>query len=420
MSRVFALSDGNSFYCSCERLFDPTLEGRPVIVLSNNDGCAVARTPEAKALGIKMGDPYFKIRDFCEANGIVAKSSNYVLYGDISARMNAVYREFSDAVEVYSIDESFLDFTGHPDPISHARTMRETVRRWTGIPTCVGLGPTRVLAKAANHLAKKRPELSGVCDLTTVGERDRLFPLLAVEDVWGVGRASVAKLTQAGVHTAADLRAMDARSARSLLTVTGERLVRELNAIQCTDLEITPPIRKGIAVTRSFGQPVTTLAGMLEATTTYAMRAGEKLRRHGVLASQMVVFFHTSRFGKGPSKSVSGVANMREPTSDTFELVRGASQVTRRLWADGYRFAKAGVVLDGLVTTDRAPQALIDALDPRREALMIALDDVNRRFGRGTLVVATTGMRKVWAVKADMKSPAYTTRLAEVPVVHAL
>jgi len=419
MTRVYALSDGNSFYCSCERVFDPSLEGRPVIVLSNNDGCAVARTPEAKALGIRMGDPWFKIRDHCQANGVVAKSSNYVLYGDMSRRVNEVYRTFADEVEVYSIDESFLDFTGIADPEGYARKMRATVHRWTGIPTCVGLGPTKVLAKAANHLAKKRAELTGVCDLTSGEARDRLLPLLAIEDVWGVGRASVAKLEAVGIHTAADLRAMDPRLARSLLTVVGERLVRELNGVRCQDLEFVPPVRKGIAVTRSFGVPVTTLDAMLEATTSYATRAGEKLRRHGVLAPHISVFFHTSRFSDGPAKSVSGMARLPEPTSDSIEMVRAVVLVTKRLWADGFRYSKAGVILDGLVSPDRAPKALIHAVDPRRDSLMEALDGVNARFGRGSLFVARTGVRKAWAVRADMRSPAYTTRLGEVPVVSA-
>jgi DNA polymerase V len=419
MTRVYALSDGNSFYCSCERVFDPSLEGRPVIVLSNNDGCAVARTPEAKALGIRMGDPWFKIRDLCRANGVVARSSNYVLYGDMSRRVNEVYRSFADEVEVYSIDESFLDFTGILDPEGYARGMRATVRRWTGIPTCVGLGPTKVLAKAANHLAKKRPDLDGVCDLTTDAARDRLLPLLAIEDVWGVGRASVGKLEAVGIHTAADLRAMDPKLARSLLTVVGERLVRELNGVRCQELEFTAPVRKGIAVTRSFGTPVTTLDAMLEATASYASRAGEKLRRHGVVAPHMSVFFHTSRFSDGPAKSVSGIVRLREPTSDTLELVQAATRATKRLWAGGYRYSKAGVILDGLVTPDRAPRALIDAPDPRREALMMALDDLNARFGRGSLFVARSGIQKAWMVRADMRSPAYTTRLSEVPVVAA-
>lgn len=417
--RTFALSDGNSFYCSCERVFEPALEGQPIIVLSNNDGCAIARTPEAKALGIPMGAPWFKIRDFCEANGVVVRSSNYVLYRDMSRRVNEVYRAFADDVEVYSIDESFLDFTGILDPMDHARSMRRTVRRWTGIPTCVGIGPTRVLAKVANHLAKKRPEMDGVCDLSCAAERDRLLPTVEIGDVWGIGRASVAKLKAVGVHTAADLRSLDPRLARSLLTVTGERLIRELNAIRCQDLELTTPIRKGIAVTRSFGASVTTLSDMLQATTFYAARAGEKLRRYGVVAPHLSVFFHTGEFRDGPHRSVSGLARMREPTSDTLELVRGASSVTKRIWADGFRYAKAGVILDGLLTPEKTMKALIDAPDPRRDALMSAMDDLNGRFGRGALFPGSAGVRRAWTLKASMRSAAYTSRLREVPIVKA-
>ena len=417
--RVYALSDGNSFYCSCERVFDPSLEHRPVIVLSNNDGCAVALTPEAKALGIKMGAPWFQIREQCEAKGIVARSSNYVLYGDMSRRVNEIYRLYAAEVEVYSIDESFLDFSDAPNPAALAREMRATVRRWTGIPTRVGLGPTRVLAKAANQLAKKRPELEGVCDLTTAEARDRLLPLLEIEDVWGVGRASAAKLMAAGVKTAADLRGMDPRTARSMLTVVGERLVREMNGVLCQELELEPPVRQGIAVTRSFGRPITALPDMLQATAFYATRAGEKLRRHGVVASHIRVFMHTSRFADGPSRSVSGLARMVEPTSDTLELVRAASEATRRLWAPGFRYAKAGVMLDDLVTPDLAPRTLIDRPDPRREALMGAMDDLNRRFGRGALFPAQAGIDRRWSLKADMRSPAYTTRLSETPIAAA-
>ena len=419
MTRVYALSDGNSFYCSCERVFDPALEDRPVIVLSNNDGCAIALTPEAKALGVKMGDAWFQIRDQCRAQGIIARSSNYTLYGDMSRRVNEVYRAFADEVEVYSIDESFMDFTGLPDPAESARAMRRTVRRWTGIPTRIGLGPTRVLAKAANHLAKKRPGLDGVCDLTTAEARDRLLPLLPITDVWGVGRASAAKLTAIGVHTAADLRALDARTARQLLTVTGERLVRELNTIRCQELEMEPPIRKGVAVTRMFGKPITRLDDMLQATAFYAARAGEKMRRHDVVGTDLIVFFHTSRFAEGPGSSVSTVVRLREPTSDTLELVRAARLATRRLWADGFRYAKAGVMLNDLIRPTNAPRALIDRSDPRRETLMGTLDDINSRFGRGALIPASTGLKRAWTVRADMKSPAWTTRLNETPLARA-
>lgn len=417
--RIFALSDGNSFYCSCERVFDPTLEGRPVVVLSNNDGCAVARTPEAKALGIRMGDAWFKIREEATAAGVVARSSNYVLYGDMSRRMNDVYRRFARDVEVYSIDESFLDFTGDPDAGGQAREMRRTVRRWTGIPTCVGLGPTRTLAKVANHLAKKRPELEGVCDLTDPATRDRLLSAVAIEDVWGVGHASAKKLTALGITTAAGLRDMEPRAARSLLTVTGERLVLELRGILCAELEIAPSARKGIAVTRMFGRPITDRIEMRQAVSSYVQRAAEKLRHHGRVSADMTVFFHTGRFAAGPPRSVSGRAALWSPTSDTLVMVRAANQVVDRLWAPGFRYAKAGVMLDDLIFPDEATPTLLDRPDPRRDDLMTALDRVNRRFGRGALVPASAGLTKAWAKRADMLSPAYTTRLTETPVARA-
>jgi len=417
--RIFALSDGNSFYCSCERVFDPALEGRPVIVLSNNDGCAIARTPEAKALGIQIGDPWFKIRDQATAAGVVARSSNYVLYGDMSRRVNDVYRRFARDVEIYSIDESFLDFTGDADAAGQAREMRATVRRWTGIPTCVGLGPTRTLAKVANHLAKKRPELDGVCDLTDPARRDALLQSVEVADVWGVGRASAAKLRAVGVTTAADLRAMDPRAARALLTVTGERLVLELGGVLCQDLEMTPPVRKGIAVTRMFGRPITDLDDMLEAVATYVSRAGEKLRLHGLASADMTIFFHTGAHAAGPARSVSGRAALWSPSCDTTAMIAAASAVVRRLWAPGFRYAKAGVMLDDLVRPGATTGDLLTAADSRRDQLMAALDHVNRRHGRGALVPARAGLAKRWATKADMRSPAYTTRLSETPIARA-
>lgn len=417
--KVYALSDGNSFYCSCERVFDPRLEGRPVIVLSNNDGCAVALTPEAKALGLKMGDPWFQIRDQCSAQGVEARSSNYVLYGDMSRRVNEIYRQFSDEVEVYSIDESFLDFSSVADPVVLSKEMKARVLRWTGIPTRIGLGPTRVLAKAANHLAKKRAELEGICDLTTAAARNRYLRLLPIEDVWGVGRASTTKLKKLGLTTAADLRDMDPRHARAVLSLTGERLVRELNAVHCSDLELEPPTRKGIAVTRSFGKPITTLDEMLQATAFYAARAGEKLRMHGVQTTHVQVFMHTSRFSDGPARSVSGIARTVAPTADTLELVRASGEATRRLWAPGYRYAKAGILLNDLVPAADVSGTLFDQPDPRREALMVAMDDVNRRFGRGSVSPARGGLSRRWALKAEMKSPAYTTRLSETPIARA-
>ena len=261
MTRTYALSDGNSFYCSCERVFDPSLIGRPVVVLSNNDGCVVARTPEAKALGIPMGAPWFQIRDaYLKAGGKV-RSSNYALYGDMSRRVNSVYETFAKSVEVYSIDESFLDLSDAPDPVALCRTMQSQVLQWTGIPTCVGLGPTRTLAKAANHLAKKRPEFGGVCDLSDADERARLLATIEIGDVWGVGRALTARLRGHGVTNAAELAALPPKSARRIMTVTGERLVLELQGVRCLDLDEAPPSRQGIAVRPSPVAPVRSAIG---------------------------------------------------------------------------------------------------------------------------------------------------------------
>ncbi len=252
--RAIALIDGNSFYCSCERVFDPKLARVPVIVLSNNDGCAIARTTEAKALGIKMGAPYFMIRDMCQRQGVRVFSSNYTLYGDMSARINAIYRDATPEVEVYSIDESFLDLTAFTrrDRVALARDIRATVRAWTGIPTCVGLGPTKTLAKLANHIAKSVPELDGVCDLTDPAAYDHWLCRIRVGELWGVGRASLAKLEALGIDTVADLRDVDPRPVRKALTVVGERMIHELRGVSCLGLDLVPARRKGCAVTRSF------------------------------------------------------------------------------------------------------------------------------------------------------------------------
>ncbi len=422
-ARTLALIDGNSFYCSCERVFDPALATRPVIVLSNNDGCAVARTAEAKALGIGMGDPYFKIRDLCEAEGVAVFSSNYTLYGDMSSRMNAIYRDFSPDVEVYSIDESFLDLSGFPaaDLVTMARDLRSTVRQWTGIPTCVGLGPTKTLAKLANRIAKKAAELDGVCDLTSPADRARWLPAIEVADVWGIGPASERKLLGIGIETAADLRDLDPRLARRLLSVVGERTVLELRGISCLPIELVPPQRRGCAVTRSFGTPVTTLAGMLEAVAAYATRAAEKLRRHGLEASHLVAFMHTSPFReKDPAHSASLTVHLPEASADTRDLIKAAHRAVRAIYRPGFRYAKAGIVLDDLIPAGSAPRPLFDRRDREEsERLMSVLDSVNMRFGRGTIAPAAAGIRREWQTKFENRSPRYTTRIQELPRVRA-
>lgn len=421
MSQVLALSDGNCFYCSCERVFEPALEGRPVIVLSSNDGNAIARTPEAKALGIKMGDPYFQIRDLCAREGVVVRSSNYALYGLMSRRVNAVYDRFAPAVQVYSIDESFLDLTGMPDPVDEMRRMRETVRRWTGIPTCVGLGPTKTLAKVANHAAKNNPAFGGVCDLTDAALRAAVLSAMAVGDVWGIGQASAAKLARLGVTTAGELRDLDPRQARQALTVVGERIVHELRGEPCLPWEEVPAGRKGCAVTRSFGRPLTERADILEAVAGFAFRVGEKLRRNGVAAPRLAVFMHTNPFATSETPhSASGSVGLVQPTNDSLELAAAARQVAARIWRAGPRYTKAGVICDGLVSVDVLQlSALAGRPVEVSERLMAAVDAVNGRFGRGSVFVASAGVRRAAAQKAEWRSPRYLSRVGELPIARA-
>jgi DNA polymerase V len=423
MKRSFALIDGNSFYCSCERVFNPKLKGRPVIVLSNNDGCAVARTAEAKALGIKMGAPMFLIRDLCKREGVVVFSSNYTLYGDMSRRMNTVYESFASDIEIYSIDESFLDMTPvAPEQREElGRDLRSTVSTWTGVPTCVGIGPTKTLAKLANKIAKSTPQLRGVCDLTSDEARREWLPLVALDDVWGIGRASQAKLGAFGCRTAADVAALDPKLARKTLTVVGERIIHELRGQSCIDLETVAPTRKGCAVTRSFAGRVDDLDMMQEAIAAHATRLGEKLRHHGLATDHVTVFFHTSPHDRGPSRSVSTTVDFPEASNDTLVLVRAAKWGTRRIWKSGYRYAKAGLVTVDIVPLEASQRALIGSLDREKSGrLMDALDDCNQKHGRGVVFSAAAGIarqRKAWVTKFDMRSPRYTTRIDEVPVV---
>ncbi|MGO4670742.1 Y-family DNA polymerase [Bosea sp. 2RAB26] len=423
MTQSFALIDGNSFYCSCERVFDPKLRRRPVIVLANNDGCAVARTAEAKALGIKMGAPMFQIRDLCRREGVVVFSSNYSLYGDMSRRMNTVYERFAPDIEIYSIDESFLDLT--PVAPEHreelGRDLRSTVSKWTGVPTCVGIGPTKTLAKLANKIAKTTPQLGGVCDLTNDEARRDWLPLMALEDIWGIGRASQTKLGAFGCKTAADVAALDPKLARQTLTVVGERIIQELRGQPCINLESVAPTRKGCAVTRSFSGRVESLEVMQEAIAAHATRLGEKLRHHGLATDHVTVFFHTSPFDNGPSRSVSTTVDFPEASNDTLVLVRAAQWGARQIWKPGYRYAKAGLMTVDLVALEMSPRALIGALDREKSGrLMEALDACNKKLGRGAVFPAAAGIarqQKAWVTKFDMRSPRYTTRLEEVPVV---
>ncbi|MDP4026894.1 Y-family DNA polymerase [Methylobacterium sp. NEAU 140] len=429
--RAYALIDGNSFYCSCERVFDPKLAAVPVIVLSNNDGCAIARTSEAKVLGIRMGEPYFKIRDLCRSHGVRVFSSNYTLYGDMSARTNAVFRQFSPRVEVYSIDESFLDLSDVAAAlrVELALDLRATVRAWTGIPTCVGIGPTKTLAKLANHIAKSLPDLSGVCDLTEPSAYDHWLCRVAAAEVWGIGRASLAKLEAMGVESVADLRDLDPRPVRKGLTVVGERIIHELRGTACLPLELVPARRKGCAVTRSFSTRITDRATLEEAVAAHATRLGEKLRREGLATDHVTVFYHTSDHDRDdPQRSVSATVTLPEHTSDTLALIKAARLGVAKTWRDAspnrpsWRYSKAGILTNDLVPLSHSPRALIGRLDRERsDPLMAAVDACNARWGRGTVVPARAGLvgRRDWSTKFEMRTPRYTTQVSELPVAMA-
>ena len=416
---MFALIDGNSFYCSCERAFDPRLRGKPVVVLSNNDGCIIARTQEAKDLGLKMGEPWHIASKRPGLKSVVWMSSNYALYGDMSRRMYEVLVERAPAVEPYSIDEMFMDFTGIADMAALAADIRDHVRRVAKIPTCVGIGSTKTIAKLANKVAKSYRTGVGVCDLSTSDARLAAYPTIDISDVWGIGPASAAKLRKRGVNTVADFLTVPKEEIRGLLTVVGARTHAELNGISCIPFSEAPATRKSLAVTRSFGRAVTDWWEMEQAIASYATRAGEKLRRHGLIASAMQVFVRTNEFNKDPKYANQATFGI-EPTMDTLMLIKNALRAGRRLWRPGYRYAKAGIVLIDLQPAEKMPETLFPSIDPERSArLMGAIDRINERYGRRTLVPGRAGLAQRWSMRRQRLSPRYTTDVDDILEAYA-
>lgn len=425
MSGPVALQDANNFYVSAERAFDPSLNGVPAIVLSNNDGCAIARSAEAKALGIKMGDPIHLIREKVKKHGIAVRSSNYALYADMQRRILSAVEPFARDIEIYSIDENFLDLTGFEDRdlVAHCQALRARVEEWTTIQSCVGIAPTKTLAKLGNAAAKKNPLFDGVADMRDDAIRRWVMDRFEVGDVWGIGSATAVKLKKLGVGTAGQLRDMPMRQARGLGTVVLERLVAELNGVPAMAIEMVEPQRRGMAVTRSFGTPVTDIETLMGAVAQYAMRAGEKLRQHRLVAARLTVFFHTNRHRPDrPQYSANRTVNLHPMTSDSLELISAARRGIERAWRDGYQFTKAGVMLDDLTRAELRPKTLFENSDNmvKRQRLMTAIDEVNARFGKFTVVPAAQGFKREWKLRAETKSPAWTTRIGEVPVARAI
>ncbi|GHD59912.1 protein UmuC [Jeongeupia chitinilytica] len=422
---MIALVDVNNFYVSCQRAFEPAMEGRTIVVLSNNDGCVIARSNEAKALGIKMGAPWHQLRELVQQHGIVHYSSNYALYADMSNRVMSVLGRFSPDQEVYSIDESFLGLDGMPgDLTDYGQEIRTTVRRWTGLPVCVGIGSTKTLAKLANHLAKKRPEFGGVCELAKIPPA-RLQAIMAevdVGDVWGVGRKIAARLAGEGINTVADLAAADAEGVANRYSVVLQRTVLELCGVPCIDLETAAPDKQQIMCARSFGQPVFTRGELASALSSYVARAAEKLRKQGSAAGGLMVFIRTNPFRPGdPQYSPAVTVPLTTASDDTLLLTRAALWTLDRIFLPGYRYAKAGVMLTNLQPRDTVQRHLFveDRVDPgKRAALNAVIDQANRRYGRGSLKLASALDDKGWKMKQGKVSPHWTTVWADVPVVH--
>jgi len=439
---MYALVDGNNFYVSCERVFRPSLNGRPVIVLSNNDGCAIARSNEAKALGIQMGAPWFKIRHLEQDAGLVALSANFTLYGDMSNRMMSLAAGLGPTQEIYSIDESFIGLQGvRGDLVSRALKVRARIHQWTGIPTCIGIAPTKTLAKLANHIAKtaeRKPGsypqvLAQVCNLATLPAQDldEVLQATAVGEVWGVGPRIAQQLQDGGIQTVLDLTRMDAATIRRGWSVTLEKTVRELQGQSCIELDDAPGPKQQIACTRSFGKPMHELEPLVEAVSEFAGRAAEKLRKQNCLASELLVFMHTSPYRPGAQCSRSVVVPLRRPTDDTLALAQAAADGMRYMYVPGFRFIKAGVILVELQPAsvqqwelDLEPLEHEDAATattPRdRSRLMTAMDAINCRYGKGTVHSAATGKagpKREWGMKQERRTPQYTTRLEDVPVV---
>ncbi len=419
---VFALVDCNNFYASCEKLFRPDLKDTPIVVLSNNDGCVVARSREAKLLGIKMGVPVFQIKAEMQRHGILAFSSNYALYADLSSRVMRTLEEMAPRVEVYSIDEAFLDLTGIESAISlveFGQQVRERIGHWIGITVCVGIAPTKTLAKLANHAAKKYPATQGVVDLTNPDRQRRLLALVPVDDVWGVGRRLSKRLNALGITTALDLANASPRAIRDQFSVVLERTVRELNGESCIELEEIPPTKKKIVCSRSFGVKVTHFEFLREAICEYATRATEKLRKEQQQAKVMTVFIRTSPFKDNePQYSNSASGELLIPSCDTRDFIELANHLLKRIWKDGFRYAKAGVMLSDFYDPGMFQPGLFDDVSTRSNSqqLMSVLDTINQS-GAGKVFFAGQGTKKDWSMKREHLSPAYTTRWDQLPRV---
>jgi DNA polymerase V len=417
LKSVFGLVDCNNFYASCEKLFRPDLRNSPVLVLSNNDGCVVARSPESKVLGIPMGVPVFKIKKQIEKYNIVVFSSNYAFYADMSSRVMNTLEGLAPRVEIYSIDEAFLDLTGIQYLEKFGQTLRDTLKQWTGIQVGVGISTTKTLAKLANYAAKKYPGTHGVVDLTCPERQKRLMALVPVEEVWGIGNKWGLELNVLGVKTALDLANTNKKWLRNRFSVVMERTVAELNGESCLELEEVPSKKKQIVWSRSFGNQITEISQMQEALCEYTARAAEKLRRHNSVTKVVTIFIRSSSFNSTEDYySNSATGTLFSATEDSRDLIHESLKLLHQIWRPGFNYAKAGVMLSALTLKDQEQLNLFSPIRQNSRELMSAIDAINQKSQRN-IIFAGQGMDSAWTMKRKHLSPSYTTKWKDIPVV---
>ena len=425
-NQLFALVDVNNFYVSCERVFAPKLEDVPMVVLSNNDGCAVARSAEVKALGVKMGTPWFQMKDLAQQHGIQAYSSNYTLYGDMSGRVVEVLRKFTPNLEVYSIDESFLQIETvlkqYADPTSLGQIIKQDVKDTTGLPVCVGIGASKTLAKLANHLAKKNPQFAGVCDISSM-PKAMLYQWMAetaVGEVWGIGGKTAKKLKELKINSIFDLVQISPQAMRQQFGVVIERICYELRGVSCLQLEEVAPAKQQIISSRSFGKPVTSLEGLSESVATHAARGAEKLRSQKSVTGALTIFVQTNSHKPfEPQHHQSITVVLSDPSDNTLTITSAALNGLKQIYKVGFKYKKAGVILNLLADKPTMQQSLFDDMEVKGKSagLMKAMDSINRRFGNAAIKTAAAGTKQDWQMRSNNRSPNYTTQWDELPVV---
>ena len=411
-----ALIDCNNFYASCERIFNPRLIGKPIVVLSNNDGCIITRSAEAKELGIKMGEPYFKAKKIIDKNNVRVFSSNYSLYGDISQRVMETLARFASDVEIYSIDEAFLGLNGFEnyELSKYCQYIRRTIKQWVGIPVSIGVSTTKTLSKIANNLAKKNKEYDGVCILKSWFDINEALKLTSIEDVWGIGRRLSVFLKKYKINTAYDFTQLDKGWIRKNMGVVGEKTFLELCGVSCIELELIPSDKKSCCVSRSFSKPVEKIDDLEESVSSYGTRVAEKIREEGLVAESMSIFVLTNYFNRKEKQYSNSIKlQLPYPTNNSIKIVKRALEGIRKIYREGYRYKKAGVILYGL-TKAKQTRGLLDYDRENSDSIMNTLDRINERYGSSTIRLASEGVDKSWSMRRESVSPCYTTRFDDL------